>query len=413
MGGDGNTSKLRHEKTKRNVLAFDQRCGLRRLILRKYKIEIVPTPLLLTMETNPPAGGANHPSAPIAQPGATTAKVVTMDKPAAVAPVAATQQQKPLEQPPPEKKQKTAETMDPNPPSTSATPSQQQHTTQLLLPDYPAIRQMVQDVLALLQTYGPLTLGQLEYNLPPITNTTNGSQPQWSVKDILTILTSIQLVQERTSATTADPQQQPQIPQQTVYYWNDGIPRINHLETASAVLQPPDIVPEIAAAVAEAEQAWERGNRLLALMQPATNDSQQQQPSHRDLLKQLLVEYPELVNDPVYLTAFRCCHIDVNTGKGGGSGKNPGGGKNSKGGGKTAGAGNSKQSKTKAAAAPKPAPVAPPVAAPSRPPAPAATNPPPTAPTATTTTTTPAAAAPTTNTVAATAAPAQPPKTGP
>ena len=166
-------------------------------------------------------------------------------------------------------------------------------TTQLLLPDYSVVRQTVQDLLGLLQLYGPLTANQLEYNLPPVIST---SVP-WSVHDVLSILVAIGLVQHVKGSTDQ-------------YCIFGGVPR------ATAVY-PTEIPFEIQRAVNEAEDSYKRCQILReALRQTNTtaNDNQNGNKNYVDVLKLLLQEYPNITNDPVYWTALRNCHIDMGNG---------------------------------------------------------------------------------------------------
>ena len=169
-------------------------------------------------------------------------------------------------------------------------------TTQLLLPDYAAVRQTVQDLLALLQLYGPLTANQLEYNLPPVVAAT-GSIP-WSVHDVLTILVAIGLVQHVKGTTDQ-------------YCMFGGIPR-------ATAIYPTEIMSEIQRAIQEAEESYQRCQILREALRCPTNtetptigSSHQQTPkNYLDVLKQLRHEYPQITNDPVYWTALRNCPQD-------------------------------------------------------------------------------------------------------
>jgi hypothetical protein len=168
----------------------------------------------------------------------------------------------PMAQQPPEKKLKPS-------PSTI-------NKTQLLLQDYTVVRQSVRDILALVQTYGPLTAGQIEYNLPPVPSTI------WGIPDILNILSSLEIlhIAKDTNA----------------YCWNGGIPRAD-------VVLPTDVMSKIAAAIQEAEAAWQRGEIL--------KEAIMKKLDHKEVLKKLMHEYPEIVNDPVYLAALKSCSIDL------------------------------------------------------------------------------------------------------
>lgn len=170
-------------------------------------------------------------------------------------------------------------------------------TTQLLLPDYASVRQTVQDLLALLQLYGPLTANQLEYNLPPVVPT---STP-WNVHDVLSILVAIGLVQQVKGSTDQ-------------YCIFGGVPR-------ATAIYPTEIPSEIQRAINEAEGSYKRCQILREALRHAnttTNDNHDGNnhgtKNYLSVLKQLLQEYPNIINDPVYWTALRSCRIDIGNG---------------------------------------------------------------------------------------------------
>jgi hypothetical protein len=172
-------------------------------------------------------------------------------------------------------------------------------TTQLLLPDYAAVRQTVKDLLGLLQLYGPLTANQMEYNLPPVVPATI----PWNVHDVLAILVAIGLVQ--------------QVKGTNQYCMLGGIPRAN-------VILPSDLPSEIQQALNEADNSWKRSQILKgALRQNVdtnnnngnnSNNNNIGTKNYKEVLKQIVAEYPQVSNDPVYWTALRNCHIDIHNG---------------------------------------------------------------------------------------------------
>ncbi len=175
-------------------------------------------------------------------------------------------------------------------------------TTQLLLPDYAAVRQTVQDLLALLQLYGPLTANQLEYNLPPVV----AASIPWSVHDVLTILVAIGLVQHVKGTTDQ-------------YCMFGGIPR-------ATAIYPTEIRSEIQRAIQEAEESYHRCQILQEALRCPTNTGTTTSSHHHntsknylDVLKQLRHEYPQINNDPVYWTALRNCPLDHHHQMGGGT----------------------------------------------------------------------------------------------
>ena len=168
-----------------------------------------------------------------------------------------------------------------------------------LLSDHAMIQKTVHHVFGLLETYGPLTVGQLEYNLPPIVGERVNSQ---SIHDIVQVLLCMGLIQRvrdppphpttNTANGTAPPAAKP-----TRYCVNRGIPRAD-------VILPHQILDQIALANAEIERSAQRRKRLKhALLQNKT--------STRELLREMAIEYPEIVQDPVYVTALKSFHIDL------------------------------------------------------------------------------------------------------
>ena len=143
-------------------------------------------------------------------------------------------------------------------------------------PQDEATQQTVHDLLAILQSYGPLTLGQLEYNLP-----THRQLPQ-----IIEILVAVGWI--------------PKIAPDR-YAMVRGIPREeeNHIPTHLGTLQA-----EIQRAHAQANASWRRSQILVkALKNP-------NEPATQTLAK-LMAAYPELKQDPVYATAQLCASQDT------------------------------------------------------------------------------------------------------
>jgi hypothetical protein len=170
-------------------------------------------------------------------------------------------------------------------------------TTQLLLPDYAAVRQTVKDLLSMLQLYGPLTANQLEYNLPPVTAV---STP-WNVHDILAILVAIGLVQHVKGTTDQ-------------YCMFGGVPR-------ATAIYPTDIPSEIKRAINEVEQSYKCCQILKEALRQANpastsnqNGTNRPTRSYKDVLQQLMQDFPHTTNDPVYRTAVRSCHGDMGNG---------------------------------------------------------------------------------------------------
>lgn len=188
-----------------------------------------------------------------------------------------------------------------------------------LVVDYPSIQHTVRDLLALLQSYGPLTAGQLEYNLPPMIGAHLNKS---SLHDILQVLVAIGLVEtvepeSVSNANTNKPGAAPVAPTGTSatnnvtstpptrYCVCQGVPRAD-------VVMPSTLMQDIEAAHKETERSWERRNRLAELLEQST--SSDSNPRQKENLKQLLQkfvsEYPEILRDPVYVTALRNMHVD-------------------------------------------------------------------------------------------------------
>jgi len=158
----------------------------------------------------------------------------------------------------------------------------------------PQVVSMVHDLMGLLQIYGPLTLMQLEYNLPPIprasgTGGAGGGAVVWTkttLDDIVQLLVAtgvVQVVQD------SDPPQ---------YCMFSGITRAD-------VILPSRIMEELENTY---EQMTKTEERVAALKQALLDKVPAKQ-----VLKTLLQEYPEIVNDPVYLAALRNVHVDIST----------------------------------------------------------------------------------------------------
>jgi hypothetical protein len=175
-------------------------------------------------------------------------------------------------------------------------------------------KQCVLDLMALLQAYGPLTVGQLEYNLPP--------HPQfWDVLQLLVALGLVKQVNEVSDKTTTTTTLAPR------YCVCGGITR----PTSDAPLLPQKVLEEIQQAHLEIQRSVGRRRKreqAILLGQPSTDGTasttetstapspiHSQGPSLKQLLKQLYQEYPEITRDPVYVTALKLCHVDTGSGE--------------------------------------------------------------------------------------------------
>ena len=132
-----------------------------------------------------------------------------------------------------------------------------------------------------LRTDGPLSFAQLEYNLPPNAN----------LKDVVQVMETlgvVQVVNDKDSNNVVARK----------YCMLYGKPRAD-------VVSPHHLVEDICDAQVEVTRSQERCKLLKqALLQSCNNN-------HREILKQILRNYPEVANDPVYMAAFRNTHIDV------------------------------------------------------------------------------------------------------
>lgn len=184
-----------------------------------------------------------------------------------------------------------------SPVTVGSTPSQQpqlqvQHPpTQLS--DYPHVQQTVRDLVTMLQSYGPLTLGQLEYNLP--------ASKGGKLSDILEVLLVVGAVQKVATISKQDT-----TPADERYCVNRGVPR-----PYDSTIRPSTLSREIIAAHNQAQGSIARVQVLLNALQ-APNSDFAMQP--RQVLKRLLADYPEILQDPVYVTALRSCNVDMTGG---------------------------------------------------------------------------------------------------
>lgn len=166
-----------------------------------------------------------------------------------------------------------------------------------LLSDHPVIQKTVHNLIGLLETYGPLTAGQLEYNLPPIVGERVNSQ---SIHDIVQVLVCMGIVQQvkeppvpvGNSGVPTPPK--PAAPPR--YCIQQGVPRAD-------VVLPHQVLEQIAAAHEEIKRSTERRKRL--------KEALQNKESPKELLKEIAIEYPEIAQDPVYATALKSFHLDL------------------------------------------------------------------------------------------------------
>jgi hypothetical protein len=130
------------------------------------------------------------------------------------------------------------------------------------------------NMLGLLQKYGPLTFRQLEFNLPAYS----------SLSDILHLLVATGVVQVVKGS----------VPPRYVTL---------HGKVRADVVLPSEVLDEILDAQEEVKESLERAETLKkALLE---NDDP------KKILERLLSKYPDIAKDPVYLAAFRNVNVDV------------------------------------------------------------------------------------------------------
>jgi hypothetical protein len=138
---------------------------------------------------------------------------------------------------------------------------------------------------------GALTLAHLEYNLP--------ERPGCNLGDMVELLAATGLLQkeEITEGHPPQQQQQQQPQQQPRYCVNTGLPR-TQVTTPTTILQ--DIL--------EAQDDWRASQQRQAKLQAALKDNTK---PPRETLKAILLEFPDICQDPVYVAALRNLHVDV------------------------------------------------------------------------------------------------------
>ena len=196
-----------------------------------------------------------------------------------------------------------------------------------MTPEITAMQKTIQQLLGLLHSYGPLTAGQLEYNLP-VQGVSLG-QERINFHDILQVLVALNLVQQQKPLSQSSSDGDGTAPssdapdEATLYCVNQGIPR---LDTA---LLPQQVLDQISHAHEEISNSQKRVQRLTQLL--AAQQQQQQHlygttrpheststttpptpasVKHKDILRQIVMEYPEVLQDPVYVTALKNLHVD-------------------------------------------------------------------------------------------------------
>ena len=138
---------------------------------------------------------------------------------------------------------------------------------------------------------GPMTQPQLEFNLPPL----QGERlNQHNFIDILELLVATGLLQKEDVSATASEGGAAVEPRYCVL---SGATR-HHPTTPAKVLQE----------IQEVQDEWRTSLQRQAKLQQALLDPDVQP---RDSLKALLLEFPEIAYDPVYVAALRNLNVDA------------------------------------------------------------------------------------------------------
>jgi hypothetical protein len=151
----------------------------------------------------------------------------------------------------------------------------------------PHVVTTVHDLMGLLQLYGPLTLAQLDHNLPPPPPRGGGGAVGWNqhlLSDIVQLLVATGVVQ---AVQDSQPLQ---------YCMCSGIPRAD-------VVLPSRIMGELEMTRDQTEKSVQR----VAILKQALLEG----TPAKEVLKTMLRDHPDIVNDPVYLAALRNAHVDT------------------------------------------------------------------------------------------------------
>lgn len=129
---------------------------------------------------------------------------------------------------------------------------------------------------------GPLTFGQLEYNLPPIATLRD-------ILEVMVIMGVVQVVDDSSNNNNNN--------EYVRYCMLHGIPRAD-------VVLPQTVVEDILEAQTEVTRSKERCHILKQVLSSTSTNP-------REVLKQILLEYPEIAQDPIYVAALRNVHVDM------------------------------------------------------------------------------------------------------
>lgn len=140
------------------------------------------------------------------------------------------------------------------------------------------IDQIPQNVLTLLQTFGPLTLNEISYNLP----TPSPSIP--AILDVMIVLGVIHF-------------------QDGLYYFHNG-------EIRGESIYPNEIIGLIQDTQNEIDETKDRIEMLKQELNKDV-DMNQRARSTREFLKKLVGKYDDIRGDPVYSTALKTLNVDL------------------------------------------------------------------------------------------------------
>lgn len=133
---------------------------------------------------------------------------------------------------------------------------------------------------------GPLDYAQLEFNLPPSSSTLQ------DVLQVMVTLGVVQIVDDEFSS----------FPEKRKYCMVYGQPRAH-------VVSSQQLVEDICDAQQEILDSQQRSvllKQALSLSKTKLNST-----NTREVLKQVLLKYPQIAQDPVYMAAFRNTHVDL------------------------------------------------------------------------------------------------------
>lgn len=165
----------------------------------------------------------------------------------------------------------------------------------------PKIKQIVHDLLALLQLHGPLSHIQLEHNISSISSIKNEDKKSL-LNDILELLVAIGIV-KRVKTNNDDPSLR------LYCVFGEKYP-INTKVARPDVILPQQVLPELERAHSQWSNSIERTQILKNYLKGGKDGGEKMRP--RELLLSMMEKYgAEMANDPVYVTAMRTFGIHI------------------------------------------------------------------------------------------------------